>query len=160
MPRPKLTQLELTRRRGRRAGIGVFALLIIAFVGVCTVQILRQVFSPPVLPTEIGCHEGIHRLIAAVRRARAAAGKVTRGERQALARFRSELEPEWSTRSALSGICRNDRAAKRALTVVDQYRYAEEHAVRYESAGLTHLRQKIRRIEAEFPAQAPSPHAH
>jgi hypothetical protein len=147
MTRPRLSRLELVRRRGRRAGLAVFGLIVAAFTAVCATQIIVQAYEPRVVPSHVGCREGLRRLISAVRRARDAAGRVTAGERDALGRFRSELEPEWSTRPALGRICRGDRVAERALRVIDEYRYAEEHAVRYESADLSHRRQQIRRIE-------------
>lgn len=154
----KLTRLELVRRRGRRAGIAVFALIIGAFTVVCTTEIVIQAYEPPLRPTHVRCREGLRRLISAVRRARDAAGRVTDGERAALRRFRTELEPEWSTRAALGRICRRDRAAERALTIIDEYRYAEEHAVRYESADLSHRRQQVRRIEAKLLSPRRDPH--
>lgn len=154
MARSKLSRLDLVRRRGRRVGIGLFGLIVGTFTAVCAVEIIVQAYEPPVQAVHVGCHEGLRRLIGAVRRARDAAARVTDGERAALSRFRRALEPEWSTRAALGRVCRGDRAAERDLRIIDEYRYAEEHAVRYESTDLSHRRQQIRRIETEL---APAP---
>jgi hypothetical protein len=73
-----------------------------------------------------------------------------------LHRFRLALEPEWSQRTALDRRCRGDHQALRALAVVDELRYAEESAVRYESADLAHRRRQVQALEHEMFGSAPA----
>ena len=147
---------ERIRRRGRRAGVLVFALVVGGFTAVCATEIIFQVWAPPVAASNVSCREGIHGLIRAVRRARHAAASGTGGERVMLDRFRRALEPEWSLRSALDRRCKGDRQAVRALAVVDELRYAEESAVRYESADLAHRRRQVEALERQMFGSAPA----
>jgi hypothetical protein len=120
------------------------------FTGVCTVQILKQVWAPEIAETPHDCRDGLGALIGAVERARQAAAKSLEGERIALTRFRRALEPEWEHRAALSERCKKDAFGLRSLKIVDRLRYAEEHAVRYESADLARLRESVAGLEAEL----------
>ncbi|HLV22414.1 MAG TPA: hypothetical protein VKZ49_16085 [Polyangiaceae bacterium] len=147
------SDFERIRRRGRRAGILVFALLVGGFTVVCSIQIIVQVWdlggSGAVAPG-IGCREGVSDLLTAIRRARRGAAAETGGEHAALQRFRQALGPEWQLRPALDEHCAQDPAAQRALKAIDRVRYAEEHAVRYESADLARRRRDLRRVEQEL----------
>ena len=144
-------RVELFRRRGRRAGIAVYSLLVGGFTVVCAAQIIGQVWGrpePSVLA--VTCREGTSSLIAAIRRSQKAAQAETRGERAAVTRFRAELQPEWGRRAAVVERCRGDRPALRALREIDRLRYAEEHAVRYEAVELARRRRRIRAVEARL----------
>ncbi len=150
-------RVERVRRRGRRAGVALFALLVAGFTAVCATEILIQVWSPQLMPTKASCHEGVHGLIVAVRRARAAAAGGTGGERAMLDRFRRALEPEWSHRASIGQHCKGDKQAQKALVAIDQLRYAEEGAVRYESSDLARRRREVQALERQmFGAASPA----
>jgi hypothetical protein len=82
----------------------------------------------------------------AVSRARAAylAQTSEQNERAALATYRNALEPEWSEHKGIEAACRGDEAGRKRLKDVIALRYAEEHAVRYESLGLAPLRRRLK----------------
>ena len=138
--------LARARRNGRRAGIVVFSLIMVFATGSWTYQILRAVFSPPVVTVATECRTGVRGLLVAVRRARQAAASETGDERAALARFRTALGPEWNSRASLESICLPDAKAYAALAEIDALRYAEEHAVRYEAVGLAPQRRRVQAL--------------
>jgi hypothetical protein len=140
------TNLTRVRRNGRRVGIVVFAVIVVAATATWTTEILYAVFRPPTRALAMECHSGTRQLLLAVRRARTAAASESGDERAALARFRAGLEPEWSTRTSLDSICRSDPKAEAALTEIDALRYAEEHAVRYEAVGLAPQRRRVQAL--------------
>ncbi|WP_437785933.1 hypothetical protein [Sorangium sp. So ce1097] len=134
------------RALGRRIALvayySVAALIIVA----CTLQIIRQVFFLPVVPSPYGsCREGLLSLVRAVERAREAAPG-TDGEDAALARFRSKLAPEWTYRDGVAASCRGSAEDERALDAIERLRYAEEHAARREAGDLAPLRRRVRAI--------------
>lgn len=141
---------EVARRRGRTAGIVLFAVIVTAFTAVCSVEIIMQAWASPGATAQIECRKGLADLIGAVRRARSAAAGVTGGEREALAKFRQSLEPEWSSRAGLTERCANDPKAVQALGDVDRLRYAEEHALRYEALDVASRRRRVDAIEREL----------
>ncbi len=143
-------RIERIRRRGRRAGIVVFALIVAGFTTVCSIEIFIQVWAPKVVPTQLSCRAGVQGLITAVRRARRSAAAETGGERAMLDKFRRALQPEWSHRAAIQQRCGNDKQALKALAVIDELRYAEEGAVRYESADLAKRRREVQAIERQM----------
>lgn len=115
-----------------------------------TVQIIRQAFFPAGAEQTSGCHQGVHSLIVAVRRARQAADAEIGGERAAVNRFRAALEPEWSSRGALDVACKDNPLGERALREVDRLRYAEENATRHEAVDLAPRRRGILKLEREL----------
>ncbi|WP_437960798.1 hypothetical protein WME76_14890 [Sorangium sp. So ce119] len=132
----------LGRRIAQVAYYSVAALIIVA----CTLQIIRQVFFLPVVPSPYGsCQEGLLALVRAVDRARDAAPG-TDGEDAALARFRSKLAPEWTYRDGVAVSCRGSTEDERALDAIERLRYAEEHAARREAGDLAPLRRRVRAI--------------
>jgi hypothetical protein len=139
----------MARRRGRTIGLVVFTAIVTLFTGVCSFQILAQAWAKPVVHTTIECRSGLSALIAAVRRARVAASKVS-GERAALAEFRSALEPEWSMRPALDDHCSRDADALKGLGEIDRLRYAEEHALRYEALDVASRRTRVETLETKL----------
>ncbi len=138
------------RRIGRRVGIVVFALFVSVPTLVWTFQIMEELFFRPTGPAPANCEVGLLGLLRAVDRARAAARKENAGERHSLERFRAALDPEWSSRPALDGLCRGAPEDARRLREVDALRYAEEHAVRYEATALAGQRQRARELEHEL----------
>lgn len=136
--------IERRRRLGRRAGIVIFTGIFAGATAIWTTQILTAVWSSAP-PSPAGCSAGTASLEQAVTRARqiyqSEAG--TEDERAALARFRSALLPEWAEEKAIKAACEGEEAGKNRLKDVIALRYAEEHAVRYESLGLAPLRRRL-----------------
>ena len=144
------------QRIGRRVGVAAFSIVIATFVGICSTQILYQGFhSPAVVTITPTCREGVKQLVGSVRSARKAAASENLGERAAVERFRSALVPSWNSRSALIHTCQSDSWAVEALRLVEEWRWAEENAVRYESVDLAPSRRKIQRIESILGTQYP-----
>ncbi|RYZ02489.1 MAG: hypothetical protein EOO73_31645 [Myxococcales bacterium] len=143
--RAPMTPLERRRLTGRRVGIALFATLVSGATLLWTIEILTTVWgSAPASPA--GCAAGTSKLERAVERARLAyaTGSGEEDERAALARYRGALEPEWAERKAVEAACLQDAAGRKRLKDVVALRYAEEHAVRYESLGLAPLRRKLK----------------
>ena len=163
-PGPAPPGLDRASRRGRTVATAIFALVVSALTALWAGQILQQLVvhhSSTGPATE--CRPGVRALIDAVRRARQAAAEETGGEKPALGRFRATLAPAWRIRPDLTAACAGDPAAARALKEVDLLRYAEEHAVRYESAELARRRRRVLAIETTLLAPtvpAPSASAH
>jgi hypothetical protein len=138
--------LDRVRRNGRRVGIVVYAVIVVAATAIWTTEILFAVFKPTIVAVATECHSGTRQLLLAVRRARMAAASKSGDERAALGRFRASLEPEWSTRASLDTVCGSDPQAQAALAEIDALRYAEEHAVRYEAVGLAPQRRRVQAL--------------
>jgi hypothetical protein len=136
---------EVVAKRGRRVGIGLFSLIVAGATAIWTYQVLFQVFSTDPSPPGLACGPATVGLARAVQRARAAAAAEGGGERAALERFRTALEPEWNQRKALDDVC-GEPKARAALGEVDALRYAEEHAVRYEALGLGPERLRVQSL--------------
>jgi hypothetical protein len=143
-------RLEIARRRGRRVAIALFGTVVSLLTAIWTLQIIRQVWFPSPVPETVECREGLRSLVESVRRARAAAAAETGGERRALAGFRSELSDAWRLREAIGRACRSDAEATRALGEIDRLRFAEEHAVRYESVDLARRRRRVQNLESDI----------
>lgn len=143
--RPPLSPLARRRRIGQRAGVVIFAVIFAGATAIWTVQILTAVWgSAP--PSSAGCAGGTASLERAVERARLAyaVGSGDEDERSALSRYRGALEPEWAERKAIEAACASDATGRKRLKDVIALRYAEEHAVRYESLGLAPLRRRLK----------------
>jgi hypothetical protein len=139
--------IERARKRGQRLGVALATAMMSTFIAVCGSQVMYQGFASSHEAVTADCRTGIAELIAALRRARAAAAAEPLGERASLDRFRRALQPEWRARSSLAEVCRTDAWAVEALSAVDRLRYAEEHAVRYESVDLAPSRRQVLAIE-------------
>ena len=130
---------------GRRAGIAIFALIFSGATLMWTIEILSTVWgSAP--PSPAGCAVGTASLEQAVERARVvyATQAGDEDERAALSRYRNALEPEWGQEKAVAAACASDKVGLQRLKDVVALRYAEEHAVRYESLGLAPLRRRLK----------------
>jgi hypothetical protein len=132
------------QRIGRRVGIIVFTTIFAGATLIWTIQILTAVWSSAP-PSPAGCSAGTARLEQAIARARriyqSEAG--AEDERAALARFRSALLPEWAEEKAIKAACEPEEAGKKRLKDLVALRYAEEHAVRYESLALAPQRRRL-----------------
>jgi hypothetical protein len=136
--------VDRRRRIGQRVGIVIFAAIFTASTAIWTTQILTTVWSSAP-PSPAGCSAGTASLEHALARARriyqSEAG--AEDERAALARYRSALLPEWAEQKAVKAACEHEEAGKKRLKDVIALRYAEEHAVRYESLGLAPQRRRL-----------------
>jgi hypothetical protein len=150
------TRHQAVQRIGRRIGIAAFSALMALFVVVCSVQILYQGFHSAKAETVAGCRDAIQQLIGEIRNARAAAAVEVQGERAAMARFRSALSLEKTAQKSIEHKCQSDSWGKRALEAVDEWRWAEENAVRYESVDLAPSRRRIQAIEVQLGHQTPN----
>ena len=150
-PRKALSPLEQSRLRGRRIGIAIFSAIFSGATLLWTIQILTAVWGGAP-PSPAGCAGGTASLEQAVERARLAYLKLAgdEDERAALTRYRNALDPEWIERKAVEAACQGDPAGKKRLKDVIALRYAEEHAVRYESLGLAPLRRRLKGTSASF----------
>lgn len=130
----------------------MLGVLVTGFTAVCTVEILGQVWFQEVKSTKLDCRSGLLGLVQAVDRARTAVGKapVSGGPSAALAVFRSSLEPEWSDREAVALVCQQNPTTSKALKQIEQLRYAEEHAVRYEAHNLSRQRRLVQDLLEEL----------
>jgi hypothetical protein len=119
----------------------------VALVGTAVaVQITMQVHFEPAPLAPSTCREGLRALFDAVARAREAGAVAEGGEDAALARFRTALEPEWSSRDGVASRCRGSAKDAAALDAIERLRYAEEHAVRREAGELAPLRRKVQAL--------------
>ena len=152
MPSPPASPTERGGQIGRRAGYLLLGLLVSAFTAVCTFEIIGQVWFPKVESAQSNCHLGLQRLVQALDRARTVGADARNGSEAgpAVAAFRRALEPEWHERASLSTACRGDAPGLRALKQIDQLRYAEEHAVRYEARNLSRHRREVERMLQEL----------
>lgn len=142
---PSLSPPERRRLVGRRVGIGVFSAIFAGATLLWTIQILTQVWGTA-QASPAGCAAGTASLERAVARARSeyTSGSGDEDERTALARYRSALLPEWAEEKAIQAACRDDVAGRKRLKEVVALRYAEEHAVRYESLALAPQRRRLK----------------
>ncbi|HYJ08840.1 MAG TPA: hypothetical protein VEX18_07515 [Polyangiaceae bacterium] len=144
--------MDRRRRLGRRVGTIIFTVIFAGATLMWTIQILTAVWSSAP-PSPAGCSVGTARLEQAIARARhiyqSEAG--AEDERAALARFRSALLPEWTEEKAIKAACEHEEAGKKRLKDVIALRYAEEHAVRYESLGLAPQRRRLGAESASPP---------
>ena len=140
-----LSRVERARRIGQRAGIVIFVAIFAGATLLWTIQILTTVWGTAP-PSAAGCAAGTASLERAIARARGvfAAQSADQDERAALATYRNALEPEWSDQKGIEAACRDDQAGLKRLKDVVALRYAEEHAVRYESLGLAPLRRRLK----------------
>jgi hypothetical protein len=136
------------RRRGRRAVMTTYYVVVAVFIVLAAGNVFWQVWAPAFRSyPAVDCKAGLRDLVAAVERARDAAGGLAEsGEDTALAQFRSELSPEWDRHDAVAASCRSDRQLAVALDVIERLRYAEERAVRREVTDLAPLRRKVGQI--------------
>jgi hypothetical protein len=160
MPSPPASPGERGSQIGRRAGYLLLGLLVSAFTAVCTLEIIGQVWFPRVESAQGDCRAGIRQLVQALGRARSVAATVRNGSEAgaAVAEFRKSLEPEWRGRATVGTVCEGDTEGLLVLKQIDQLRYAEEHAVRYEARNLSRLRREVERALQELGlAAADSP---
>ena len=106
-------------------------------------QIIQQGLFPTVVPSPYPtCEAGLKNLGEALARARSSVAEGDDDPDEALRRFRTALEPEWRYLEGIRASCPKVEDL-RSLDALERLRYAEEHAVRRESASLAALRRKV-----------------
>jgi hypothetical protein len=130
----------------------VFGVVVASITAWWSLQIIRQVWAPNPPALALACRSAVRGLIDAVGRARQAAAAEMGGEQASLHAFREALGPEWKARPAVDTACAGDRDARKMLEEIDELRYAEEHAVRYEAVRLARERKRARAIAEELGA--------
>jgi hypothetical protein len=148
---------ELVRRRGRRAGIAVFGVIVAGVTAWWTLQIILQVWPSAPDTTAVECRPALRDLLASVSTARNVAAQEIGGEQASLDAFRSSLAAAWKKRPALDRACAGDARAEVMLREIDELRYAEEHAVRYEAVRLSPERKRASAIAEELGGAAVGP---
>jgi hypothetical protein len=123
----------------------LLGLLVSAFTAVCTFEIIGQVWFPKVESSQSDCYLGIRHLVQALDRARTVGRERAKWQRGRAGRRRVSACPRARVARAgqpldrLQGQC----SGLRALKQIDQLRYAEEHAVRYEARNLSRHRREV-----------------
>lgn len=138
--------------RGRTVGKAAFGLLVAVPTLLWALQIIGQAFGTPE-PSALPCRSGLTLLISGIEQARQSAFART-NESDALAAFRSNLGPQWATPRAVREKCKGDGELASMFGRVERLRYAEEHAVRYESRGIASDRRAVERLKQRL--QRPS----
>ncbi len=156
MPSSQTSDTERAAKIGRAVGFLVLGLLVSAFTAVCTFEIIRQLWFQDVGRSATECRAGLARLTHALERARSAGHRVqTGGNTGALARFRASLDPAWEDKTAVAQACRGDPRSSHALKQIEQLRYAEERAVRYEARSLSRQRRQVQKSLSELGLSSP-----
>lgn len=140
-PRDSLTPDEI--RRGKRIAAVAFLGLVASWVLAASLQIIQQVLFPEVVPSPYpSCEAGLKQLRRAVDEARHSAAEGDEDPDEALARFRTALQPEWRYLEGIRATCQAPEELA-GLDALERLRYAEEHAVRREAASLAALRRRV-----------------
>jgi len=150
-------QEQLVRRRGRQAGIAVFGVIVAGITAWWTSQILLQVWPSAPETATVECRPALRDLLVSVSVARKAAAEEVGGEQASLQAFRNSLASAWEKRPALDRACAGDARAEAMLRDIDELRYAEEHAVRYEAVRLSPERKRASAIAEELGGAAVGP---
>jgi hypothetical protein len=115
---------------------------------VSSVQIIRFAMGPPSAQNQIppgeNCRDGVRRLLDSVETVRDASAKRSLPEREALRRFRSDIQESWASFGSVRALCQQaeDKPALLALRSIELLRYAEERAVRWGAVDLVRYRRK------------------
>lgn len=117
---------------------------------VFSIQIIRQAFPERPRRTDLECRESVLALIQALHQARQSASDQV-GEAAAMRAFRGVLSRSlWEREPAVHTACAREPRWRQALGQVQRLRYAEEHAVRYESRGVARDRQLVEQWRREL----------
>lgn len=135
-------------RRARSIGALIFGLLVAIPTIVWATQVIVQAFSSPD-PHPLGCQEGLKELIGALDRAQTSASPHA-DETEALAAFRASLGTPWDNPRAVRAACAGNPRLLGHYGRVERLRYAEEHAVRYATRGLSADRNAVNALRAEL----------
>lgn len=147
-------RLDSIERRGRNLGGLLFALLVAAPTLIWATQVVLQAFETPEA-AGLDCKEGLAELLAGLDRARDSAVPAP-NEDEAMAAFRENLGPAWETPRRVRAACNGNRDRMAQFGKIERLRYAEEHAVRYQTRGLSADRNAVDQIRLELRGSAPS----
>jgi hypothetical protein len=111
----------------------LFLFVVSSITAVFGVQMATQVWAPTEPRTVTPCEPGLRELLAAIETARDNASRQIE-EAEALSAFRAAMAEPWKSVPGL-------RRSK--LQVLERLRYAEEHAVRYNSVELARQRRRV-----------------
>lgn len=150
---PRVSSAE---RTGRRVSLGLYLGLVTVFTLICSVEVILQAWAHPPLPEPVDCRARAQSLIKGLENAKARA-RSGDNEQTSMELFRGGLGPDWELKNSLQQACAKDPLAARLIRELDQLRYAEEHAVRYEARELTRRRQRVSLFERELSLD-PVPH--
>jgi hypothetical protein len=147
------SDLSTVERRGRSLGTLVFGLLIAVPTVVWATQVIIQAFDAPDA-TGLECKAGLVALLEGLDQARVSAHPAA-NEDDALSAFRQNLGAEWTTARRVRTACKGDPERLGQFGKIERLRYAEEHAVRYQTRGLSADRNAVDKIRHEL--QRPKP---
>lgn len=111
-------------------------------------QVIMQAFDAPEADG-LDCKAGLVALLEGLDQARASAHPAA-NEDEALSAFRQNLGPEWTTARRVRTACMKDPARLAQFGKIERLRYAEEHAVRYQTRGLSADRNAVDKIRHEL----------
>ena len=126
----------------------MFGLLIAVPTAVWATQVIMQAFDAPEADG-LDCKAGLVALLEGLDQARASAHPAA-NEDEALSAFRQNLGPEWTTARRVRTACTKDPARLAQFGKIERLRYAEEHAVRYQTRGLSADRNAVDKIRHEL----------
>jgi hypothetical protein len=160
---PVKPPLSRGRLVGRRIGQVLHWSVVVGIATAATLQLSKQVFfpDPPAAPSPFeSCEDGLRGLFDAIHDASLAAEGHDRDpdDEAALERFRAAIQPAWSHRDAVEGLCRGS-GHEALLDALERLRYSEEHGVRHQAAELTALRRRVSSMVAASlrPRNMPAP---
>ncbi len=131
----------------------VFVALIVAPTAIWASQVIRQAFATP-SAEGVHCESGLVELLRGLDQARASA-RPAADEAEALAAFRANLGPVWTTPRHVRAACKSEPSRLIQYGKIERLRYAEEHAVRYETRGLSADRHAVEKIRSELTPASP-----
>lgn len=147
-------ELQAVERRGRSVGGFVFMVLVVVPTAIWASQVIRQAFATPDA-AGINCEAGLSELLKGLDQARASA-RPAADEDEAIEAFRANLGPTWTISRQVRAACKSVPARLVQYGRIERLRYAEEHAVRYETRGLSADRHAVEGIRRELlPARSP-----
>lgn len=151
---PTAPPSDAGRRVGRKIGWGLYATFVLLVTLVPAAQVFRGALFPPKPDTPApfdDCRAGLRALHQSIVDGREAAAQVeaaTHEPEVALRRYREVVDRVWQHRRRAAELCEPDPALSGALDALERLRYAEEHGVRSQTAGLGPLRRRVAEIVA------------
>lgn len=142
------SDLGTVERRGRSLGALIFGLLIAIPTAVWATQVILQAFETPDAEG-LDCKAGLVALLEGLDQARASAVPAT-NEDEALEAFRQNLGTAWTAPRRVRAACLRDPERLAQFGKIERLRYAEEHAVRYQTRGLSADRNAVDSIRHQL----------
>lgn len=139
-------------RRGRSLGALTFVVLVSIPTIVWASQVIRQAFATPA-ESSVACEAGLIALIEGIEKARASATPAA-DEAEAILAFRANLGSSWEDHREVRAACKGQPHRLVQFGKIERLRYAEEHAVRYQTRGLSADRNAVEQIRRELAPSA------